>query len=596
MKKTLRHIVSFICEQYLIVFFIITIGLKLSFLYFGVLKLNWWNNDINAGVLLGFIITAILFSPLYFIRKHKNKYVILLATLISFLILFDTVYYSYFSSLPTVGLLGNVGQVTDVIPAINGLFKWWFLLYFIDIFLIIITLRYMKSAIKKVKKRYNIRNSDFKTSLIVIFLTFFTCWLSISSLGINKFFEVLERGYDTVSTAHFYGVLAAHAFDLTRFINESTTWISKEEKQALSEWVTEHKPPQAVSNLNGIAKDKNLIMIQVESLGTLVIDQKINNKEITPNLNSLVKISHYFPNDLFLYGGGHSSDTDFVANTSYFPLNDSAAFVRYGRANYTSLPKLITPNNYSTFAYHGFNRNFWNRDIAYKSLGYQKYYAADNYKKGEKINMGLSDDDFLLQTADFIKKQPKPSLSYIITLTSHSPFNITGHKNNLNINIDDYPNQVGGYIENIHYTDYALGRFFDKLKSIGLYEDSLIVVYGDHTPVLSKFTAGTINYDPSSTQSKEVPLLFKLPNTNVGKLYINRGSHLDIMPTVLDLLGIKNSHLMFGQSLFVKENKEVINCPGKVSVFSGLGDCDSARNIEMQKSSTIIRYNQFNNL
>ena len=53
---------------------------------------------------------------------------------------------------------------------------------------------------------------------------------------------------------------------------------------------------------------------------------------------------------------------------------------------------------------------------------------------------------------------------------------------------------------------------------------------------------------------------------------------------------------MFGQSLFVKENKEVINCPGKVSVFSGLGDCDSARNIEMQKSSTIIRYNQFNNL
>jgi len=65
------------------------------------------------------------------------------------------------------------------------------------------------------------------------------------------------------------------------------------------------------------------------------------------------------------------------------------------------------------------------------------------------------------------------------------------------------------------------------------------LVYGDHTPVLPAFSAGTINYDPNTVQEKEVPLIIKLPNETVGKTYADQGTHLDIMPTILDLLGLK---------------------------------------------------------
>jgi len=73
--------------------------------------------------------------------------------------------------------------------------------------------------------------------------------------------------------------------------------------------------------------------------------------------------------------------------------------------------------------------------------------------------MGLNDGDFLMETAEYIKEQPRPSLSYVITLTSHTPFNITNRTKTLGLKSDDYPNQVAGYLENINYTDRMLGKF-----------------------------------------------------------------------------------------------------------------------------------------
>ena len=407
---------------------------------------------------------------------------------------------------------------------------------------------------------------------------------------------MFEKGYDTVSTSNNYGVLAAHGIDVARFIREETTSLSSKDKNALNSWVNNNRQKQTTDSLTGVAKGKNVIIIQIESLGGFVINQKIDGKEITPNLNVLAKSSQYFPNDRFIIGEGHTSDTDFVVNSSYFPLDDAAVFVRFGHDNFTSLPKTLITNGYSADAYHGFNRNFWNRNVALKSLGYQKFYAADNYPKGFDINMGLNDGTFLSKTAEYIKNQPKPSFSYAITLSSHVPFSTNEQTDKLGVDKNKYPDQVGGYLDDINYTDSMLGNFFDKLKSEGLYDDSLILVYGDHTPVLPAFSAGTINYDPNSVQEKEVPLTIKLPNETVGETHPEQGTHLDIMPTILDLLGIKTNQLMFGQSLFAEGKNALKVCSDQMVAFQSSINCNDMLTIEKNKSSTIIRYNQFKNL
>lgn len=594
-NRFLKQVATFVCDQSIILFFIISLGIKLYFFSTYITKVTW-SQQYPYGIICGYLSAAVIFIPLLFVRKHKNKLAAILAFTISFLILIDTVYYSYFSSLPTVGLLSSLGQTQDIIPAIGTLLHWWMLLYFIDVATVVVFHKPIKSFLLRLKDRFNIKESNTTNAWMAVVVTLIAFWMTLLPVGLGTLADVFNKGYDTVSTSQYYGLMMAHGIDIVRFIEQETTRLSSSQENDLSNWVKDNKPKPTTNPLSGSAKGKNVIMVQIESLGGFVINQKVNNKEITPNLNKLAKKSQFFPNDRFLYGAGHTSDTDFVTNSSYFPLPDAAVFVRFGQDDFTSLAKNLISNGYSAFAYHGFNRNFWNRDVAFKSLGYQKFYAADNYPKGAKINMGLNDGDFLSKTAEYIADQPKPSLSYVITLSSHVPFSITDQTKDLGINTGDYPDQVGGYLEDINYTDRMLGKFFAKLKSEDLYDNSLILVYGDHTPVLPAFSAGTIEYDPTTVQVKEVPLIIKLPNETVGKSYSNQGTHLDIMPTILDLFGIKTNQLMFGQSLFSSGDDALKVCSDQLVAFSGSGDCGEILTNEKNKSATVIRYNQFNNL
>jgi len=595
--KIVRQIISFVCNQYLILFFILTLGLKLAYFNTYITKVIWPSSQYDFGIAFGYISIAVLFLPLLFFKKYKNKLAIILATVISALILIDTVYYSYFTALPGVGLLSSIGQAGSVGPAILGLMHWQLILYFVDIILIMVFHKQVRQFFEWLKTKFDIVKQNNITSLLAAIVTIIILFMALFPMSPIKFNDIIDKGYDTVSTSQYYGLIMSHAVDTIRFIKQETTHLSAAQEGTLINWVKNNKPAQIVSDLNGIAKDKNVIMIQVESLGGFVINQTVNGKEVTPNLDKLTQTSQFFPNNRFVIGAGHTSDTDFVANTSYFPLTDAAVFVRYGQDNFDSLPKTLINNGYSAYAYHGFNRSFWNRDVALASLGYQKFYAADSYPKGTMINMGLNDGDFLSKTAEYIKDQPKPSFSYAITLTSHVPFSIIDQTKELGININDYPSQVGGYLENINYVDRMLGKFFEKLKTEGLYDDSLIVIYGDHVPVLTAFSAGTIDYNPETIQGKEAPLIIKLPQETTGKTYQNQGTNLDIMPTILDLTGIKTDNLMFGQSVFAnKTNGAMGVCVDQLVVFSESADCKSKLTEEKNKSAEIIRYNQFHNL
>jgi phosphoglycerol transferase MdoB-like AlkP superfamily enzyme len=496
-------------------------------------------------------------------------------------------------TIPSIGVIGLIGQSGDVGFAIGSLLHFSLLFYFSDIILLQIFSKRLKKFFGAVNKNHGYLVSTKKIPIVMVAVPVLLIIYGLSSIGESTISRIFNSSYDASSTAQYYGIIGAYAIDIVRYIDNQTSKISTVEKKAIADWVKNNSPNREITPLTGVAKGKNVIIIQVESLGSFVINKAINGKKITPNLNALSQTSQFYPNNHFEIGAGHTSDTDFVVNTSLFPLIDASVFVRYGQDDFSSLPKTLIKNGYSAYAYHGFNRNFWNRDTALSSLGYQKFYAADNYPKGPKINMGLNDGDFLDKTADYIIEQPKPSLSYSITLSSHTGFEITDLTKGLGLKPDDYPSQVAGYMEDINYVDRMLGKFFDKFKAAGLYDDSLIVIFGDHTPVLPAFNTGDVSYNPDTSQVKEVPLLFKIPGVNIGETHANKGNHLDIMPTILDLLGIKTNQLMFGQSLFTSEKDSLTMCPNQMVAFSNTDDCNSALNVEKIISEKIIRYNLF---
>lgn len=571
---------------------ILLVGLKLALVNIFVLKVTQPEDRFWNGVGFGFLSAAIVFSPLFLIRWHKYKIAVIINLIISIILLVDVIYSSFFFSLPTFGLLGSAGQVGDVLSSIPPLLKWQQLLLFFDIFAIIIFRNKIKNAARENQAILKQKKLNYKRSLPIAGIMIVSFVLPFFAMGDKNIAVMINKCYDTKESSQYYGVLITHAIDATRFVIQETTHPNEQQVKEVVDWIAKNKPKQQASFLNGIAREKNIIIIQVESLGAFVLNQKVNGKSVTPTLDELSRSSEFFPNTKFIIGGGHSSDSDFVVNTSYFPLDDSSAFVRYGNSNFSSLPKTLKESNYSTYAYHGNNRFFWNRNVAFNSLGYEKFYAIDNYSGGSVLNMGISDGDFLARTADYVISQPKPSLSYIITLSSHVAFDLSSETHDLGIDIRKYPGLTGNYLEIINYTDRMLGIFFEKLKQANIFDDSLIIVYGDHTPILENFNAGTIEYIQDSNQGKDIPLIIKLPNQTQGNTHTNTGSTIDIMPTVLDIAGITTNSMMFGKNMFADSGIFSI-CDDQVSVFIQDISCSDSISEEKAISSQIIRYNLF---
>lgn len=109
------------------------------------------------------------------------------------------------------------------------------------------------------------------------------------------------------------------------------------------------------------------------------------------------------------------------------------------------------------------------------------------------------------------------------------------------------------YDENILKADQELGQVIDTLKQSGLYDESLIIITADHG---TNFAEGHQGYFTQGLWAAEhrVPLLVKFPGQAVGQRIANAVSIVDILPTVLDVIGAGASPGWFdGQSLLVAE-------------------------------------------
>ena len=175
-------------------------------------------------------------------------------------------------------------------------------------------------------------------------------------------------------------------------------------------------------NLKGVAKGKNLIMIQVEALQGFVINSRINGQEITPNLNKWVNRSVYFNNFYYQIAAGGTSDAEFMTNNSLYPAQAGAAYFLYCGNEFNAMPKNFKDAGYDTAALHGYRESFWNRNIIYKKFGFNNFYGEQSYNIDDNVGLGLSDKSFLNQSIDKIKNLDKPYYAFLITLSSHFPY------------------------------------------------------------------------------------------------------------------------------------------------------------------------------
>jgi len=116
--------------------------------------------------------------------------------------------------------------------------------------------------------------------------------------------------------------------------------------------------------------------------------------------------------------------------------------------------------------------------------------------------------------------------------------------------------QPNPYAGEVAFVDHCIGQFIDKLKKLGLYDSTLIIITGDHGESLEEHGEKTHGYFIYQS-TLEVPLILKIPGSKKSLRVLERAGIVDILPTICSLLGINPPAQIQGKDLsgyFLKKN------------------------------------------
>ena len=313
----------------------------------------------------------------------------------------------------------------------------------------------------------------------------------------------------------------------------------------------------------GQYKGKNVIVVQVEALQDFVIGKRFNDQEITPNLNRLVDTSWYFPNTYSETSGGNTVDAEFTVNTSLFAPVTGASPLEYADRELPGLPRVLRANGYDAITLHQNDVRFWNRINLYPSLGFRRYWDRSYFQDRDRI-WHASDQILFSYGMKVLRSEEtstKPFYSFFITESSHTAFKgIAPARRPLKVSAADIKTLSGGYVGSISYTDMAIGEFIADLKQDGLWDKSILVIYGDHSALLdrgvkagdSRVADEVLGRPYSDVDRQRIPLIIHLPGQTSAEVSEKPVGQIDIMPTIADLVGVDISAVPhMGRSAFV---------------------------------------------
>lgn len=533
---------------------------------------NGIDNIKYISICIAPLVTLVSFS---FLPRNKGRlyFLLILNILCSTLFLFDAVYLRSGGNFLSVQLLRQTGNLENLWGSIFALFRPCDIVFFFDIPIIIALL-----IITRKLYYSSPLFSDLKPRLIA-FLTMFMLsiavmvgqYIAIDVHGNDKNEYIFYTFWNPGQTICNNSPMAYHFLDIYTFLSDFRPYsISEEEKAEIQAWIKSKNENLPDNSYKGIYKNKNLLIIQVESLENFVIGQTIDGQEITPTLNKLLKNSIYFDNYYTQVNEGTSSDADLMTNISVFPIRNGSTFFRFPYTTYNSLPKLLEKQGYSTVAIHPDNGEYWNWMEGLKNIGFQKCIDAKSFKMDEVIYLGLSDGSFLEQIKDTIINQKTPFYNFMVTLTSHSPFNMPDRHKHLKLADSVANTALGGYFQSINYTDRCLGTFIDKLDKAGTLDNTVVVIYGDHDSVHRYFNDEIHSIKPSQNwwlnNDSKIPLIIYQKGQSVQVIHTT-GGQVDLMPTILYLFGIDKKQYettTFGRNLMNTKKDYAVLTNGEV--------------------------------
>lgn len=519
-------------------------------------------------MLEGPVILGLLLLVDGFFADHRLKALVFTDFVLTLLMAVTALYAGFYGAIPTVDAFLVVKQAATVGDSILSLLDPIYLAFFVDIIGLVVFMS-VRGWIRRHSPAVSAEDLDYAFQHRFVYFAIVPAVgiLVASVIGVRS----LPQPIDSMAASKTRGILAFEIASLVPHDDTAKTDVNVSDPAAVQARIngaTLSRPTTRTVDFAPAAfAGKNVIIIQVEALQTAVMNRRINGQEITPNLNRIARAGYYFPNAVSQTGRGTTSDAEFISNTSLYPNLSTPSSVAYADRQLTSMPRLLGTMGYTTATFHTNTVKYWNREQLYSALGFDHYFDSEYFGDQDMIMFGASDEVLFEKALDKLKAfaaGDKPFYTQVITMSAHHPYQgIPAEKLKISLEPPYESTLTGRYLQAINYTDRAIGEFMDALEESGIAEDSIFVIYGDHTGLgedpdsdaddLARQALFGGEYSPF--ERTRVPMIIQLPGEEGGVVDSKPFGQVDIMPTLADLLGVDlklTPH--FGKNAFTNAN------------------------------------------
>ena len=337
-------------------------------------------------------------------------------------------------------------------------------------------------------------------------------------------------------------------FALIRTIGKSVFTVPeyfKSQEELESVFTPIHKPTPSFAFEN-----KNVVILIVESFGREYIGalnkelEGGNYKGYTPYVDKLIEQSATYK---YSYCNGRKSIDGMPSVLCGIPMFIEPFVLSPQSMNtYTGLAGILDKEGYNTAFFHGANRGSMGFLAFAKKTGFKEYYGREDYAADPRFggdadfdgHWGIWDEPFLQYYCTKMNEMKQPFMTAVFTVSSHTPYVIPEKYK------DVYPEEGLIMHKCIRYTDMAIGKFFESARKQPWFKNTIFVLTSDHTNLsdhaqyqtdIGGFCSPIVIYDPSGKIE---------PGMRDGI-----AQQIDILPTVLSILGYDKPFLSFGCDL-----------------------------------------------
>lgn len=522
-----------------------------------ILKTNI-NSDIYIVALLIDVLFILCICSLIYLFKNSKKISIFIMSVFTLYCLSQNIYYLFFNSFYSLMNIANALDLSGIKINLLSKLKPDLLLYLLPLTVYLVYINNNRKDNLSIDIRIS-RSSVLMGICLMILINILNPASIIAQELWSK--EDLYNYLSMRNKAEFI-----EKFGIGSYIRKDIELTASDDslnKDELNYWIDNNRELSENNEYTDIFKDKNLIILQSESLSVNAI-----NENITPNLFRLKNEGIFFSNFYAPLYPANTSDSEFIIQSSLIPsLNNGITCYEYGDNDFReTLPLLFKNKGYSVNSYHSYFENYYNRNNFHKALGFDNYYGLESLFIDEKIKYEEEywTDDYKLIEAYLNNRNSDKYYSLIITASGHLPYDRSRAQLNDNyLKIKElYPemnDELAYYYASLMKYDDALGLLINNLN-----ENDVLVVVGDHYPY-GLNTEAQSELMPSDYKKFKTP--FIIYTKDIEHKEINKCcSTFDILPTLANMFGFEIKEYHTGKDIFSENDSAVYFSDGSLII------------------------------